>query len=153
MRIQRANLRDCEQVYELCKIPGLLNPSGEPPKIWWIESFVKEKQMFFVMKEKELSKDGKSMKPAAKEAVIGFILGERTTGDIGYIWMLAVKEDFQGKGIGKELMKKFEYECKKNKIKVIVCYGFEKSSSALSLLNNMDYEIGRKYYEFVKFLK
>lgn len=138
MRIQRANLRDCKQVHELCKIPGLLNPSGEPPKIWWIESFVREKQMFFVVEE--------------DKKIIGFILGERTTGNIGYIWMLAVKKNFQGRGIGKELIRKFEEECEKKKIKVIVCYGFEKSNSALSLLKNMNYEIGKKYYEFVKFL-
>jgi len=53
MKIRKANLRDCKEVWEMCKIPQLVNPSGEPPKIWWIESFVKEKQIFFIAEEKK----------------------------------------------------------------------------------------------------
>lgn len=138
MKIRKANLKDCKAVYEMCRIPQLVNPSGEPPKLWWIKSFVKEKQIFFVAQE--------------KERIVGFILGERTCGDIGYLWMLAVKPEFQGKGIGKKLFLIAEEECKRKKLKAILLYGYEKSPRALKLIKSLKYEKGRKYYEFLKFI-
>ena len=138
MKIRKANLKDCKEVWEMCKIPQLVNPSGEAPKIWWIESFVKEKQIFFIAEE--------------KKEIVGFILGERTCGQIGYLWMLAVKPEFQGNGIGKKLFLSAEKECKRRKLKAILLYGYEKSPKAIKLIKNLGYEKGRKYYEFLKFI-
>ncbi len=139
IKIRKAEIKDCRQVYELCRVPGLVNPSGEPPKIWWIESFIKEKQMFYVA---ETNKD-----------IIGFVIGERTCGNLGYLWMLAIKKEFQGKGLGKKLLKLAERECRRRKLKAIICYGFAKNNRALKLLKKQKYEQGEKYYEFIKFLK
>lgn len=138
MKIRKAELRDCKEVYEMCRIPALVNPSGEPPKFWWIESFVKEKQIFFVAEE--------------KKEIVGFVLGERTCGRIGYLWMLAVKPNFQGKGIGNKLFLNAEKECKNRKLRAILLYIYEKSPKALHLSKKFKYEKGKKYYEFIKFL-
>jgi ribosomal protein S18 acetylase RimI-like enzyme len=138
MKIRKAILKDCEEVLNMCKIPELVNPSGDPPKIEWIRSFIKEKQIFFVVEE--------------KKEVVGFILGERMCGNVGYFWILAVKPKFQNKGVGKELFLRAEKECKKRKIRVIVLYGDEKSPKAIKIIKGLKYEKGRKYWEFVKFL-
>ncbi len=136
--IRKAKIEDCKQVYELCKTKELINPSGEPPKLWWIKSFIKEKQIFYVAQA-----DGK---------VIGFVIGERTCGEVGYLWMLAVKKENRGKGIAKQLLLCAEQECKKRGLRVIVSYGFAESKKVLNLLKKLKYEKGRKYFEFIKFL-
>ncbi|MFH1209656.1 MAG: GNAT family N-acetyltransferase [archaeon] len=139
MIIRAANQKDCKVVYDLCKTPELLDPSGEPPKLWWIQSFIKENQIFFVA---EINKK-----------VIGFILGERITGNCCIFWMSAVKKQFQGRGIGERLLLKAEEECKKRKLKVITIYGFSKSKKVLNLLQKHNYEKGQLYYEFIKYIK
>lgn len=138
MIIRKAKLGDSKKVYELCRIKELINPSWELPKLWWIESFVKENQLFFIAEE---DKD-----------IVGFILGERTCGDIGYLWILAVKKEFQHKGIGTSLFLRAEEECKKRKLKAIICYGYEKSKNTLKIIKKRKYEKGRRYFEFIKLI-
>lgn len=138
MMIRKAKLADCKQVWEMCKIPQLVNPSGEPPKLWWIKSFVMEKQLFLIAEQ--------------NDEIIGFIFGERTTGDVGYLWCMAVKKEFQGRNLGKKLLKMAEQEFKKRNIRVIVCYGFAESKKVINMLKKFKYEQGRKYYEFIKFI-
>ena len=139
MEIRKANLEDCRVVYELTKnTPEIVNPSTEPPPLEWIKSFVKEKQIFYVACE--------------NNEVIGYIMGERTAGDIGLMWMLTVKKEFRGRGIGKKLLLRAEEECKKRNLKAIVAYGFSESKSVLSILGDHGYHKGNLYYEFVKIL-
>ena len=138
MELRKAKLEDCNEVYELCRVKGLVNPSGEPPKRWWIEAFVREKQIFFVAEE-----NGR---------VIGFALGERTTGDIAIFHMLAINEAYRGKGIGQRLMDLFEEEAKKRKLKVILTYGYANNKVVDHILKKRNYEKGSKYYEYLKWI-
>jgi len=64
MILRKAKISDCKEVWKMCNTPGLVNPSGQAPRLWWIKSFVKEKQIFLVAEE--------------DKKIIGFILGERT---------------------------------------------------------------------------
>lgn len=139
MDIRVANLSDCKEVYELTKnTPELVNPSIEPPNLWWIESFIREKQIFYVAVEDNM--------------VIGYILGERTSGNVGLMWMITVAEEFRGKGIGKKLLFEFENECRKRNLKAIVTYGYSTSEKVLNMLERNNYHKGNAYYEFVKLL-
>lgn len=139
MDIRVANLSDCKEVYELTKnTPELVNPSIEPPNLWWIESFIREKQIFYVAVEDNM--------------VIGYILGERTSGNVGLMWMITVAEEFRGKGIGKKLLFEFENECRKRNLKAIVAYGYSNSEKVLNMLERNNYHKGNAYYEFVKLL-
>ena len=85
MKIRKAKLKDCDKVHELCKTKELINPNGKPPKKWWIESFVKENQIFFVAEE--------------KNKIAGFIIGERTTGNVALLQILFVRKNFRRMGI------------------------------------------------------
>lgn len=136
--IRKAKLKDCEVVYKFGKSRELANPSGEAPKLWWIEAFVKEKQIFFVA---EQDKD-----------VIGFVIGERTTGNIGILQEIFVKQNFRNKGIGTALFKKFEEECKKRKINLILLYGYA-GIRTIKFWEKRKFKKGSREYEFVKFLR
>jgi len=138
MEFRKAKQGDCKQVWEMCKIPELINPSGQPPRLWWIKDFVKEKQIFFVAEE--------------NKEIIGFVLGERITGNCAIAHMSAVKKQYQGQGIGTELINLFEKECKKRKLKAILTYAYSKSKS-VKILEKRGYEKGFLTYEMLKFLE
>lgn len=136
--IRKAKLRDCKTCLELSKIPELVNPTGEPSHLWWIESFVKEHQLFFVAeKHKE---------------IIGFIMGERTSGNLSILHSIVVKKEYQHKGIGKRLLETYEYECHKRKLKAIMLYGYAKNKLPRSFFGKNHYVKGALTYEFIKFL-
>jgi ribosomal protein S18 acetylase RimI-like enzyme len=139
MEIRKATIKDCKVVRELCKTPGLLTPFGNLPKLWWIEAFIKEKQMFFVAEE--------------DKNIIGFVMGERLTGNIGYISMISVRKEFQGKGLGKILMKCIEEECKRRKFRAISLFGYRRNKRAINLFEGEHFKEGQAYEEFIKFLK
>ncbi|MFA5030862.1 MAG: GNAT family N-acetyltransferase [Patescibacteria group bacterium] len=138
MSIRKAKLKDCEAIYKLCKTPALLNPSGEPPKLWWIQSFVKEKQMLYVAE--------------AGKKIVGFVMAEELTGKGCIIWMMAVTKAFQNKGIGARLYQTIEDECKKRKIRAIVLYSYIKNKGISKQLQRAGFQKGSHYEEYIKFM-
>jgi ribosomal protein S18 acetylase RimI-like enzyme len=138
MIIQKAQLKDCAQIHALCKTPALLNPSGEPPKLWWIESFVKEKQMLYVAKQ--------------DKKIVGFVMAEELTGKGCMIWMMAVTKAFQNKGVGSELYQTVENECKKRKIRAIVLYSYIQDKHFSHQLLHAGFQKGNRYEEYIKFM-
>ena len=138
VKIRKAKLKDVNSCLELSKIPELLNPDKTPSHKWWIEAFVKEKQIFFVAEE--------------NYEIIGFIMGERTAGNIAIFHSLVIKENYRNKGIGTKLIKTAEEECKKRKIKAIMLYGYADNKKAISFFEKKDYIKGALTCEFIKFL-
>lgn len=136
MKIRKAKLEDCNSVYEISKIPELLTATGEECPVWYFESFVKEKQIFFIAEE--------------KNKIIGYILGERITGNICIAHLMAVIPSYQNKGIGKKLLKSLEKECKKRKLTWVVLYGYENNPKTISFLVKNKYNKGALTREFNK---
>ena len=135
--IRKALIKDCRAVYELCRFPGVLDPDGEPPRMFWIRSFVKEKKLFLVAEE--------------NSRVVGFIMGEKTSGNVMLIWLEAVRCDRQSIGIGKKLLQAVEKECLRKKIRVVVVYAYAKNKKMLNLLKSFNYRKGNPFYEHEKF--
>lgn len=133
--IRKAKLSDCQQVYEFGKEKELVNPKGNPPRKWWIEAFIKEKQIFYVA---EFNKK-----------IVGFIFGERITGNCCLLHELYVAKEFRKHGIGRGLMKTTEAEIRKRKLKVILVYG---NKNVSKFLKNLHYDKGLLLNEYVKFL-
>ena len=79
LKVEKATMKDCRGMYELSFVSGLANPAGEPPPQSWTEAFVKEKKYAFMIKD-----DGK---------VVAYLLGERTCGGVGLVWMLGVDKN------------------------------------------------------------
>ena len=138
VKIRKAELKDVDSCLELSKIPELLNPDKTPSHKWWIKAFVKENQIFFIAEE--------------GNKIVGFIMGERTTGNLAIFHSLVVKEDYKNNGIGTKLIKSAEKECKKRKLKAIMLYGYADNKKAVSFFEKKRYIKGALTYEFIKFL-
>jgi len=104
IKIRKAKLKDVNSGLELSKIPELLNPDKTPSHKWWIEAFINK--IFFVAEQ--------------KGEIIGFVMGEKITGNLAIFHSLAVSENYRNFGIGTKLMQTAEKECKKRKIKAIM---------------------------------
>ena len=135
--VRRARVEDCKPCQDISNTPELQEATKEPPIIWWVESLAKE-GIFFVAEE--------------GNDIVGYVAGERTAGDIAMLHLMAVKNGHQDKGVGKMLLKSFEDECKKNKLKAIFLYGSAGNEKTLSFFGKSGYEKGTLTHEFLKFL-
>ncbi|NCN86689.1 GNAT family N-acetyltransferase [archaeon] len=110
MKIRKATKKDIEQIRKIADVEELRVTGGDrAPSERWFNAFIKEKQMFLVAEE--------------DKKIVGFILGERVTGDLGYLWEIGVEKKLRSKGIGKLLLNEFIKESKKRKLRSIITYG------------------------------
>ena|SRR3989338_7124458 len=135
--IRKAKFSDCKAVYNFGKAKELRNPNGNPPRRFWIDAFVKEKQIFYVAEDIE------------SKNIVGFILAEKTTGDVAIFHELFVEKNFRKHGIGKILMKTAEKDAKSRGVRAIILYGNQKVSK---FLKKGKYEKGLLLNEYVKFI-
>jgi len=137
--IRKANEKDITAVRAIANVPGL-QVAGEEraPGEKWFKAFIKEKQMFFVAE--------------IKKEVVGFIIGERTTGNIGYLWEMGVRLDLRSKGIGSLLLKKFIDGCEKRKLRFAIAYGHA-NKKTINFFKKHKFIEGDNYKEIRRDLK
>ena len=138
MIIRKAKIEDCSDCEKLAKIPEFRNASGYYPRIEWMEAFVKEGQIFLVAEE-------------GKETV-GFVMGERTAGNLGLLHLIVVKKEHRSKHAGKKLLEAFEEECRKRKLIVSYLYGFAGNSETIEFFEKNGYHKGELMHEMGKLL-
>jgi ribosomal protein S18 acetylase RimI-like enzyme len=138
MKISNATLKDCIRIHRLASMPGLANPEGKAPGLCWIESFVREKQYAYVIKDGSL--------------VTAFVVGERTCGDLGMIWMIGVDERYWNRGYATTLMEYAEKKMKAKGLRVIIAYGYTVNPVVKHLFEKLKYRGGNTYTEYVKFI-
>ena len=138
IKIRNATLKDCTQIHRLASMPGLANPEGNAPGLCWIQSFVREKQYAYVIRDGDL--------------VAAFLVGERTCGDLGMIWMIGVDEKYRNMGFATMLMEHAETQMKANGIRVVIAYGYTVNPAVKRLFEKLKYRGGNTYTEYVKFL-
>lgn len=138
MIIRKAALEDCESCFKLAKTPEFKYPDGSFPRLEWIKAFVKENQIFFVAEE--------------NNKITGFIMGERVTGNLALIHLIAVDKNNQNKGIGKLLLNSFEQEAKKRKVIVVFLYGYAKNEKSINFFEKNKYVKGSLDYEMGKLI-
>jgi len=133
IKIRNATEKDIKEAIDISNVSGL-QISGEQraPSEKWFKAFIQEKQFFYVA---EIDKK-----------VVGVLIAERVTGDIGYLWEVGVKKDLRSKGIGSLLLKKFIEECKKRKFRFIIGYGYLNEGS-LSFTRKHKFVEGESYKE------
>lgn len=136
--IRPAKIADCKECLEISKTLELSLPNGEPQHIEWLEAFVKENQIFLVAEE--------------DKKIVGFAMGERVTGDLGLLHLIAVKKDSQDKGIGSKLLIEFENECKKRKLIVSFLYGYANNTKTIKFFEKNKYYKGSLMFEMGKYL-
>ena len=125
--IRPAIENDIKLVQEIADVPEL-RVTGEkrPPSERWLKAFIDEKQIFLIA---EINKE-----------LVGFILGERTTGDLAYLWEVGISKNFRRKGIGKVLLNSFVKECKKRKLRSIITYSHLNERTLNFFKNNEFFE-------------
>jgi ribosomal protein S18 acetylase RimI-like enzyme len=138
MKISKATLKDCKEMYELSFVSGLANPEGNPPPQCWTEAFVKEKKYAHVIK------DGKK--------VVAYLLAERTCGGVGLVWMLGVDKRYRNKGLGTSLLKHVAKQMKEDGLHVVIAYGYARNPAVKHILKKLKFNPGCNYVEYVKFL-
>ncbi|GEM_PF-1601619 len=139
IKIRKAKYSDCKFCYDLSKIKELITPSQDSLPLYYFKEFIKEKQIFFVAEE--------------KRTILGYVMGERVTGNIALLWMITVKRDLRGKSIGTILLKNFEKECKKRKLKWIVLHAPNFNKKTLNFYKKHKYNTGLHLVEFNKEIK
>ena len=76
---------------------------------------------------------------------------ENDIGDYGELFSIAVDKDYQGLGIGKNLLKKFEYELKQKSVKKVTLTTDKKNNdNVLKFYRKFGYNV---YYDFVSYPK
>jgi ribosomal protein S18 acetylase RimI-like enzyme len=136
VKIRPATLKGCEECVKLAFDVKLYATNGKKLPLWWMQSFVKEKQLFLVAEE--------------KKQIIGFIFGERLTGNGLMVHLTAVNQKYQGKGIGNRLVKELEKEAKKRKAKFLFRYTEGSNKAMIHILEKQGHAKGKKYIEFLK---
>ncbi len=137
-KVENATMKDCTEMYRLSFVSGLANPEGRPPPQSWTESFVREKKYAFIIKD--------------KGRVIGYLLGERTCGGVGLVWMLGVEKSYRNKGLGSKLLRHTARQMKKDGAHVVIAYGYTGNPAVKHLLKKLKFHAGNEYIEYVKFL-
>lgn len=135
--IRNATEKDCQDCFELSKVPELLSPTGDSVPVFWFQAILKEKQILIVAEE--------------NKKVVGFIMGERLAGNVAIAHLMTVAETHRGKGIGRKLMEAFDAECRKRKMIVTIAYGNKKSPKILKMLEKNGFYLGAEVIECVKF--
>jgi len=136
MIIRKAKIKDCSACYELCRTPELLPLFRKFPARQWIESFVKEKQIFFVAED-----SGK---------IVGFTMGEKTTGKEAIWQILLVKKEYRNLNIATKLLETVEKEYRKRGVKYVWVYSYAKNKEVNSILDKKGYKKGSLCYERLK---
>ncbi len=118
----------------MSNIPELL-PAGEKNvQTWWMESFIKENEIFLVAKQ--------------DKQVVGYVMGESLSGRVAILHILCVDRKYRRNGIGKDLLAAFENECRNRKNRVTIVYA--QRGPILSLLKNKGYSAGSRLVECEK---
>lgn len=138
MIIRLAKPKDCKACHELSKIKELEVADGSYISEDYFKKMVDKDEMFFVAE-----KDNK---------IIGYLLGEPLKGDMAFLSLLAVDESQRGKGIGKQLLNKFEEQCKNKKLNPIIFYAPKFNKNTLHFYNKQGYMQGKDHVQFMKIL-
>ncbi|MBI5355944.1 MAG: GNAT family N-acetyltransferase [Candidatus Aenigmarchaeota archaeon] len=135
IRVRKVVFNDCKACRKLSNTKELLTSAGTVVPASWFRAFVKGKGIFLVAEEGN---------------IIGYVMGERVTGIVSLLWMMAVDKRNRGKGIGKALLAAFEKESKKRGGKVVVLYAPLFNPKTLKFYRKSGYLQGIKMAEFSK---
>jgi N-acetylglutamate synthase-like GNAT family acetyltransferase len=136
MKIRPANKKDLKAVEKLYKIPEFKLPTGEYMKKEYLVPYLNKKQFLVAEEDKK---------------IVGAITGIRVKGKGSMIYFIAIHKKMRGKGIGTELLKQYEKNCKKQGVEWIMLYA-SPTKATLGFYKKHKYHIGNKCIEAGKVL-
>ena len=138
IKIRNAELRDAKACHEISKIKELLTASGDPISLTYFEDIINDRAIFLVA---EIDKE-----------IIGYTSADVISGKMLFWVLLAVKPEFQNKGVGKRLEEEIENECKKRNLKYILGYAPKFNEKTIAFHKKNGFLIGEELVEILKVL-
>lgn len=135
MDFRRANLNDLNIIEKLMRTKEFKNSDGTYPDKNYLSKYLNS-DLFIVAVE--------------NENILGCIYGERLIGNGVLLWYIVVNQDFRRKGIGSNLLIKFEKICKSIGIKFINLCSPINSKENINFYKKHKYEQEGSYIEFYK---
>ena len=135
MKIRACKVTDLKQCEDLCNSPELLYPDGGHFSVGHLKHLLNDK--YFLVTEDKIK-------------IIGTIFGEKLNAGGSIVWVIVVANEYRGKGIGSQLLKKFEKNAKSDNCKWTVLYSATKIKKTVEFYKKHKYDIGKKYIECAK---
>lgn len=135
MIIRAAEKKDFKAISKMGKLKEFQNLEYFEP--WYLKNFLDDN--FFLVAEED-------------KKIRGFLMAEPLKSRGIMLWFMVVDKTLRSKGIGSKLIKKFETNCKKNKINWVLLHSPAKSKKAQKFYKNTGYEKALEVVEYVKLL-
>ncbi|MFH1506146.1 MAG: GNAT family N-acetyltransferase [archaeon] len=141
MKIRKGKLSDAKEILKILNsTPEFGGGVGkENPPLSYVKAFLSDKNMNLAL----IAEEDKEM--------VGFIISEvwkkKSFSFLVYLW---VKKDFRRKGVGVKLLKTFEKECKKLKLKKISFLVLQSNKLMQSWCKKQKIKRGDKFYYYAK---
>lgn len=136
MIIRSAKIKDLPICERLLKIPEFkLASSGGYMTVKFLKMFL-DKDFFLVAEE--------------NKEVVGCLIGDPTKAKVVIVWFFVVENKLRGKGVGTKLLKQFEKNCKKRKMRWVVLYSPAWLKANIKFYQKKKYHLGYQYLEFEK---
>lgn len=136
--IRLARIEDCKACCRLSEIEELQTPDGGSISENYFKKNIDDDEMFFVAEE--------------NDEIVGYILGEPMKDNLAFLSLLTVDESHRGKGLGKQLLAKFEEQCKKKRLNPIIFYAPKFNENTTAFYNKQGYMQGKDHVQFMKIL-
>jgi ribosomal protein S18 acetylase RimI-like enzyme len=134
MNIRKADLRDCESVSQLAKIPELKDALGNSVSKDYFEEIVKKNDYFFVAEE--------------NKKIVGFVVAEMLLGKIVFAQLLGVAEKCRGRGIGKNLLDKVKQKAREDEAKYLFLFAPNDNQKTIEFYKSLKFLEGKSYTSF-----
>jgi ribosomal protein S18 acetylase RimI-like enzyme len=133
--IRSAKLADLHSCETLLDSPEFITADGEKWTARWLSNYVDDN--FFQVAE-------------CNNKIIGCIVGEKLKYNGAVVWLLGIDSNMRGRGIGSNLLKKFEIRAKKIGCEWIIIYADLHNEKTLEFYKKNLYCDGSKYVECLK---
>ncbi|MDP2103750.1 MAG: GNAT family N-acetyltransferase [Candidatus Gracilibacteria bacterium] len=136
MIIRNATIHDLESCEKLSHIPELLWADGGHYYYDFLKNYISDDSYFLVLED--------------NNSVIGYLLGEKLKAGGVIIWSLGIDEKYRRKGLGTQLLKKLEYNAKKDGCKWIYLVGRANKEGLKKFYLKNGFSVGERNLEYTK---
>lgn len=134
MKIRKAEISDCKKICQLLKTPELIDSLANIDMKDYLNKIAGKNDLFLVAE--------------IEKKVVGFVLGEELLGKCAYAHLMAVDNNFRGKGIGGELMETLKKKAKIKKIDYLFFFAPKENSKLVEFYKNHKFNRKGEYILF-----
>lgn len=136
--IRLAKIEDCNACSKLSEIKELAAADGSFISENYFKKNVDDDEMFFVAED--------------NNQIVGYILGEPLKDNLAFLSLLTIDKSQRGKGLGKQLIVKFEEQCRNKKLNPIIFYAPKFNENTIAFYKKQGYMQGKDHVQFMKII-